>query len=505
MFQRPLSQLSRIAALGASALVAWLAVFACVEKAHAIPTFSRKYKTSCITCHTVFPKLTNVGEAFRVNGYQFPQDDDILVKEEAVPLGSDSYKDMWPNSVWPSDLPGLPPVFIRAQLREKFNTDPGANGLKWDQDFPHEIALGGAGTFGPDISAWWEIEWEPSEGKGGAIERAFVQFSNLFAWDTMDDDDGARLANRWLTLPPRALNLRMGKMEPQVLAHHWSQHARAGIEQPLPNRQRYYANRFRFEPVQSAAIELHGVIRQYNRYVVGIANGGNVSSGQLEDNNNKDFYFRFAHRWFGFPLDGRLASFDSFDDAADAPTEAASNAMTIRGQSPDDADLFAPAQLDWWRNWAFDTGAFGWWGTSELAPGRTGLANIYSDDFNRIGADARLQWRDWDVYGMIYWGHEEFAGLNGNVNLGTEDFYAYALQADYMIKPWLMGYARYEESVFNEPSRVEGQEGRIVPGLIAVIRQNMKLQLEWVADTTGRDNGGRQATDQLRLQLDYTY
>ena len=40
--------------------------------AEAIPAFARKYKTACITCHATFPRLTALGEAFRLNGYKMP-------------------------------------------------------------------------------------------------------------------------------------------------------------------------------------------------------------------------------------------------------------------------------------------------------------------------------------------------------------------------------------------------------------------------------------------------
>ena len=54
--------------------------------ARAIPAFSRKYKTSCNTCHVAFPMLNDFGEAFRRNGFQFPQDDDWFVKDKAPPV-----------------------------------------------------------------------------------------------------------------------------------------------------------------------------------------------------------------------------------------------------------------------------------------------------------------------------------------------------------------------------------------------------------------------------------
>src|SRR3972149_6494809 len=58
-----------------------------LTEAHAIPVFARKYKTSCQTCHVAFPRLNAFGEAFRRNGYQFPQNDEGYVKEEPLAIG----------------------------------------------------------------------------------------------------------------------------------------------------------------------------------------------------------------------------------------------------------------------------------------------------------------------------------------------------------------------------------------------------------------------------------
>jgi hypothetical protein len=45
------------------------------QKASATPQFSRQYNTSCNTCHTAFPKLNDVGIAFKDAGFQFPKED----------------------------------------------------------------------------------------------------------------------------------------------------------------------------------------------------------------------------------------------------------------------------------------------------------------------------------------------------------------------------------------------------------------------------------------------
>ncbi len=481
------------------AITTCLAVLATAEQAHAIPTFARKYRTSCITCHTVFPKLNDTGEAFRRNGYQFPTNEDILVKDEPIQFGGDAYKDMFPDSIWPSDMPTLPPVFIRAQLREDFSTDPKTDGLKWRQDFPHELVLGGAGTFGSDISFWYEIEWEPvdNDEEPPVIERAFVQFSNLFAWSEDEDENGMRQGHCWINLPRHAMNLRIGRMEPQVLPHYWSIHNRPGIEQYLHNSRKTGNgdNTFKFESAQSAAVELHGVIQQYNSYVVGFANGGLVATEEigadaLDDNNHKDVYFRVARKWFGFPLDGVLGEAEPLGDAQ------------VRAQNADEDDEMAPAGLDFWRAVGFETGFFGWWGEAKL----TNPGGDIGEDFRRLGVDARLQWFDLDLMAMFMWGHDEFAGLTGaGKNLGGEDFYLYGIAADYMVKPWIMAQCRYEELAFNEDARQGKEEGRVIPGVIFLIRQNMKLQAEWVIDTTGMDTGGRAATDEARLQLDFAF
>jgi len=37
--------------------------------------FSRQYNTSCRTCHAAFPRLNDVGIAFKDAGFQFPEED----------------------------------------------------------------------------------------------------------------------------------------------------------------------------------------------------------------------------------------------------------------------------------------------------------------------------------------------------------------------------------------------------------------------------------------------
>src|SRR5690242_21810238 len=95
-----------ILALVTGVMVTLIAMFANVPNTQAIPAFSRKYQTSCTTCHSNYPELNDFGEAFKKNGFKFPKDDDTFVKDPPVLLGSKSQKEAFPGAVYPGEIPG---------------------------------------------------------------------------------------------------------------------------------------------------------------------------------------------------------------------------------------------------------------------------------------------------------------------------------------------------------------------------------------------------------------
>src|SRR5450756_1981265 len=91
-----------------------VAVFlAAVPYSQAIPAFSRQYGTSCTTCHVDFPKLNDFGKAFKDAGFKFPKDDETFIKVPPVMLGAPAQKELWPHTVFPGTIPGLPPIGLR--------------------------------------------------------------------------------------------------------------------------------------------------------------------------------------------------------------------------------------------------------------------------------------------------------------------------------------------------------------------------------------------------------
>jgi hypothetical protein len=129
-----------------------------VEETKAIPSFARKYRTSCSTCHYAFPKLNGFGKAFKNNGYRYPGGEDPeMTKEEPVSLGADAYKKVWPNAIWPSDIAGSTPIALNAIGR--FHYDNAVNNKKSGYfEIPNVFDFFYGGTLGDKISYFGEVE-----------------------------------------------------------------------------------------------------------------------------------------------------------------------------------------------------------------------------------------------------------------------------------------------------------------------------------------------------------
>src|SRR5207302_9475862 len=102
--KRRLVNSSIMASLTAVVVVMWV-MLASVPKTSAIPAFSRKYHTSCTTCPNNYPDLNDFGEAFKKNGFKFPKDDEVCVKEPTVLLGPTAQSEAFPGPVSPGELP----------------------------------------------------------------------------------------------------------------------------------------------------------------------------------------------------------------------------------------------------------------------------------------------------------------------------------------------------------------------------------------------------------------
>lgn len=152
-------KIASLATLGMVPMMFWS------QDSQAIPAFARKYQTSCYTCHSGFPARNAFGEAFRNNGYRWPGgEDEDHAKQEQTKMGSDGWKKTFPNSPWPTDIPGFAPFafWIRGDVlswtEEQLNAQAGTvktpSKFNWGTSPLGSATLFFGGSMGNNFSAF---------------------------------------------------------------------------------------------------------------------------------------------------------------------------------------------------------------------------------------------------------------------------------------------------------------------------------------------------------------
>lgn len=398
------------------------------ESADAIPAFARRYQTSCTTCHVVIPKLNAFGIAFRNNGYRIPPNDEKFVKTPDVSLGAEAWKRVWPDAVWPGGIPGVAPLALRIFSDTVVNpTPPRPEVPKVDFVFPNEFEFLVGGTAGENISYWGELEI--TSGDRLDLIRAFAQIDHI---------GGTTLAN-----------LVVGRFEPRAVP--FSRFFRRVTQSDVVTTSfAHVSGGHSFRQMQ-AGFEFWGAKsgpkgRGGVEYAAGVVNG----NGPFRDNNTaKDVYYRLAYKVGGFGVTGSEEETEELE------------------------------QTNNWRDNSVKIGTFGHVGKGLFGnPAR-------EDKFWRVGADVDLFVHDLNLYGAVLRGRDKVTAT-GVAN----DFTAAFLQADYVVKPWIVAVVRYD-AVFRDG--VMGRDiKKIVPALVLAIRANVRVVaesesfLEKSGDTFGR-------------------
>ena len=200
MFDRKGNSILVVASLLAGMFVYLL--FVSTTRVSAIPAFARKYQTSCTTCHNNYPELNDFGEAFKKNGFKFPKEDEVFVKEPPVMLGAKAQKEAFPGAVYPGEIPGTVPISFRYSGFFTLNSkQPLAAGYvpRTDVFTPNTFTIISAGSFGQNIAFW--IDDDVSTGGSGAdggLGDGYLKFNDL---------------GHYLKLPKDTLNVRFGQFE----------------------------------------------------------------------------------------------------------------------------------------------------------------------------------------------------------------------------------------------------------------------------------------------------
>ena len=430
--------------------------------AEAIPAFARKYETACITCHATFPRLTALGEAFRLNGYRMPGGDELYVKDEPVSLGAKAYKQVFPNAVWPSDIPGMPPLALRVAMNYAGNT---GGGVTPKTNFSlDEVSLLGAGSLGENMSFFVVIEHHDT---GFGLD---VQKTTLGTGETVVTDVNANLEpgtefSAWLmwsslfkkTLGENLLNLRFGTVGKQDLALPNSR-----IEGAITVQNYLYAEELEIDAAGSASVgaELNGFGKNW-RYNAGVMNGDNES-------NKKNYYAAASFKIGGLGYDG----------SGGTTTEGGLNTT--------------PA--GYWRDDSIRFGGF-------YYVTHTGPDGVKWD---RVGADARASYKDLQV-GVGY-----ITGKNDDpATPEPEKKNVWFAEAEYFVFPWMQPYVRYEQVTSNLHDADHGDKSRFIVGAALLARANVKFNLEGKMFTKNEpaelSTGSKHREDQVVVRLDFAF
>jgi hypothetical protein len=409
--------------LGLMMLAGCLLLILTASEASAHPAFARKYKTSCQTCHVVFPYLTPFGESFRQNGYFFPGGaDPDYIKDEPLLLGAESYKKVFPDAVWPTDVSGLPPIAM--VIEGEIEITPDATEETSFEGLGAGAELLAGGTIGENISYYAELEFETE----GTEDEAEVAVERLFA-----------IFNFFGSADPR-LRLWVGRFEPHIGAV--SNHRRLGAPSYLMRSARTGDNEWSPEAAQQG-LDLGGIVQERVVWNLGLVEGNRNLS-----NDDKDFYAHIGVKLGGMPF------------------------------APKELDQTTMSKAKPWAERSVEIHAFVYRGKATFGDPAGILPGTQDDDFTVVGVDARARYDNW-IVDVAFDVRDHDTPVFGST--GSRDVTNIMAEASYVVYPWFVPVFRFE--LLDEDG--EEEVTRVTLTLNFLIRANVRGQFAWVHTEEG--------------------
>ena len=462
-----------------------LIVIVLTGSSYAIPAFSRQYGTSCSTCHVDFPKLNDFGKAFKDAGFKFPKDDESFIKTPPVMLGAPAQKDLWPHTIFPGTIPGLPPIGLRfnqffqvtSANANNYNTSSTSPNIPRTDFEPGFFSIFMAGNFGSDIAFWVDDDLSVSGANAnGGLGDGYLKFVNI---------------GRVFKLPTDSLSLRVGQFEldlpfsqaRSINLSPWDIYTEMNIgvtNQNVNTVNNVFALQDAVQGIELSGGHTYGGYH-YSLAIVNQNTSGtsstapNVSSpgGFFSDSNYKDLYARFSYR---LNLEKDPASRHDVQAAgATGPrdhTYLSLGTFYFKGRS---AQRFNGLASD----------------------GETAAVLTAHEPFYRVGGDFSFNYRTLNLFGMFMYGHDDNLLFNptstGFVSSGAAKFNGGFLEADYLALPWVMTILRYDRvqssadflnqtgaaAGTNYFSPVGSTRNRVTPGVQFLIHANIKASFEY--------------------------
>jgi hypothetical protein len=431
----------------AASLAVVLAALALPPKAGATPVYSRKYASSCITCHTIYPKLNPFGEAFRRNGLRFPGAfDSDYVKLEVVELGQEANKKDFPAAVWPSWLTSIPGLAFGASSRVVLHPTTGSSAAVADNRAVvslDRLVNGGnlfaAGSIDDSLSAFATVAVSDT---AASLETAYVVWSDVVG-------------------PRHLVNLVVGSTNPTLT--------------PFANGSSYLAGRQLFSVAMTTLyggknapfrptnrynlLELKGVAAGRFEYSLGLNQGAHVGGARSAENT----YGHLAVKLWGLRLDGERET--AARGLSDVPGTESS--WTLYG--------FAYRS-----NTRFD------------AAGSPSFQEV--DVATTLGGGSRVQLGALELnLGGLRERHAHVSGLRGaDGRLGRATQTALSGELSFLAYPWLAPALRVEHLIVSPTGGLSSNDTRILAGVSTLLRPNLRLAVSAVLERANRqaDAGG---------------
>ncbi len=411
-----------------AAVLTFLAVLAPV-RARAIPAFARKYGTSCLTCHSVYPKLTPFGEAFRRNGYRFPGVDSDYVKQDQVPLGQEANKKTFPNSVWPASIPGSIPIAIGFNGQAFAYPDKNAsvpranNNTQFSlDDLIAEGHIWVGAALDDTITVWGELTFA---GGGADVEHAQVLFNDLVG-------------------PKHGINLVVGRGFPTLTSFGpHSSYLGDALITVVPVTGIYGLSTDPFTLVDNYnGLELNGVFGGYFDWSAGVSTGKNTFGSRF---NSENAYGHVGAKLGGLRLDGEGA------------------------QGPKDA-------MKPWAETALTVDAFAYHGREHYPePGVVPPATPapIGDTTTTFGVAARGQLESAELnLGWYTQRHDRGTSTLAKVDADVE-----WAELSYVLFPWMVPAVRVERIGLKPSDGSSVNDVHVMPGIAFLVRPNVKFVL----------------------------
>jgi hypothetical protein len=436
-----------------AAAVAAVVYFSVSGEAQAIPSFARKYQTSCQTCHTIFPVLNPFGEAFRRNGYRFPSQNGSLdsdaEKAPAVPLGQEEYKKTFPDSVWPDKIAEAIPLSVMLNgsvpinLPDSDARTAAGNTFTWS-GIEAEMHLFVAGSFNDTLTYMTQLTLESDFGSPPGsfdIETAYLLWNDIVG-------------------PRHLLNLWVGRLwAPQLTSFGLHSSYLSDTVMPAVSVAGLYnpSAGFTLGQGHTDGVELNGIAGHRFDYSLGWV--ASSSAAGLTLPNAEDVYAHIGVKSGGVALDG---------EGKYGPN------------TPDPRKPWAEKSV------TFDL--FAYHGITRLDNGTGTSPVLQNDRFNAAGAvihgnydslvlmaGAQIERHD-----SPYPGTAATANLFGGAIPGAPDFTnATAIlqydEIDYVVWPWFVPGVRLEYTQTTFENAANASLLRIIPGVSMLARPNIRV------------------------------